>query len=64
MLSALQERLNEYGQTINEDQSDQDKFLGLGIKLSEFCDLPGNPYLLVLAADFFTSAMDAVYRIE
>jgi len=64
MLRALQERLNEYGQTVNEEQSDQAKFLGLGIKLSEFCGLPGNPYFLVLAADFFTAAMDAVYRIE
>jgi len=64
MLRALQERLKDYGQTVNEEQSDQAKFLGLGIKLSEFCGFPGNPYLLVLAPDFFTAAMDAVYKIE
>lgn len=54
------ERLKEYAQIVNEDQSDEAKFLRLGKKLSEFCGLGGNPFSLLLAADFFTSAMDIV----
>ena len=64
MLCILQQRLKEYAHIVNEERSDQAKFLGFGRKLSEFCGLPLNPYLLVLAPDLFTAAMNAVYKIE
>jgi len=60
----LQERLKEYGPVVNQELRDQDKFLGLGIKLSEFCSFPRNPHLLTLATDFFIAAMNAVNKIE
>lgn len=57
MLDTLQERLIAYGQIVNEETSDEAKFLGFGMKLSEFCGMPGNPFLLVLAPDLFTKAL-------
>ena len=61
--NVLQERLKEYGPVVNQELSDQDKFIGIGLKLSEFCGFPRNPYLLIVATDFFTAAMNAVNKI-
>ena len=60
ILGTLQERFNMYGKIVNEEKDDTAKFLGFGRKLSEFCDMPGHPYLLVLAPHLFTVAMKSV----
>ena len=60
MQHTLYDRLNAYGQIVNENESDQAVLFGLARKLSELCCLPGNPYLLVLAPDLFTGAMEGV----
>jgi len=57
ILDTLQERRIAYGQVVNEEMGDEAKFFGFGRKLSEFCGMPGNPFLLMLAPDLFTKAL-------
>jgi hypothetical protein len=57
ILDTLQERFIAYGQIVNEEMGDEAKFFGFGRKFSEFCGMPGNPFLLLLAPDLFTKAL-------
>jgi len=63
MWDALLERLVAYGQIVNEKQGDSAKFLGFGMKLSEYCEI-ANPVLLLLAPDLFTKALELVSRLK
>lgn len=63
-LNTYQERFTAYGQIVNETKGDNARFLGFGMKLSEFCGMPNNPFLLVLAPDLFTQALGSLVRLE
>lgn len=63
-LDTLQERLIAYAQIVNEEKGDNAKFFGFGRKLSEFCGMPLDPYLLVLAPDLFTKALESLVRLK
>lgn len=60
MLDILQNRFNSYGQIVNKEKNDAATFFSLGKKLSEFCDMPGHPNILLLAPHLFTVAMESV----
>jgi len=62
-LDTLQERLISYAQIVNEEKDDKAKFLGFGMKLSEFCDMP-DALFLVLAPDLFTKALESLVRLK
>ena len=57
MWDTFQQRLISYGQIVNAEKGGNAK---LGIKLSEFCGLPGNLDLLLLPASLFQAALVAV----
>jgi len=63
-MDTLQERLITYAQIVNEEKGDNAKFFGFGRKLSEFCGVPLDPYLLVLAPDLFTKALESLARLK
>jgi len=63
-LDTLQERLTGYAQIVNMEKGDKAKFLGFGMLLSEFCGMPNNPFLLVLAPDLFTKALESLVRLK
>ena len=63
-MDTLQERLITYAQIVNEEKGDNAKFFGFGRKLSEFCGMPLDPYLLVLAPDLFTKALESLVRLK
>lgn len=60
MWDTFQQRNISYGQIVNEEKGDNAKFFGFGRQLSEFCGMPGDPFLLVLAPGLFTQALAAV----
>jgi hypothetical protein len=61
MWEASQQRLHEYAQIVNEEQTDEaNKLVGLGTKLAECSGYPGHPRLVVLAPYLFRAATDAV----
>jgi hypothetical protein len=60
MINTLQERFKSYGQVVNEVKDDNAKLYSFGKKLSEFCGISGNPYVLLLAPHLFTVAMESV----
>jgi len=60
MFDTLQQRFIAYAEIVNKKQGDNAKFFGLGRQLSEFCGMPGNPYLLVKAPALFTLALESV----
>jgi len=62
-LDTLQERLIAYAQIVNEEKGDEAKFLGFGMKLSEFCGMP-DALFLVLAPDLFTKALESLVRLK
>lgn len=63
-LNTVQQRFIAYGQIVNEAKGDSAKFLGFGMKLSEFCsDIPWTIFL-VLAPDLFTKALEFVMILE
>ena len=62
-LDTLQERLIAYAQIVNEGKGDEAKFLGFGMKLSEFCGMP-NALFLVLAPDLFTKALESLSALK
>jgi hypothetical protein len=62
MWDALHERFTAYGQIVNEQQSDSAKLLGLGMKLSEYCEIPITA--LVLTPHLFTLAQKLVYSVS
>lgn len=62
-LDTLQERLIAYAQIVNEGKGDEAKFLGFGMKLSEFCGMP-DALFLVLAPDLFTKAGESLLAFK
>ncbi len=62
-LDTLQERLITYAHIVNETKGDKAKFLGFGMKLSEFCGMP-DALFLVLAPDLFTKALESLVRLK
>jgi hypothetical protein len=63
MLDTLQERLDAYGQIINEKKDDEFKLMGLGSKLSEFCGMPGFFVLVPVVPDLFLKAQISIGRL-
>ena len=63
-LDTLQERLDGYARIVNMKKGDEAKFLGFGMLLSEFCGMTDNPFLLVLAPDLFTKALESLVRLK
>ena len=61
MWGALQERFTAYGQIVNEQKGDSVKLLGLGMKLSEYCEIPS---ALLLAPRLFTGALESVSLVS
>ncbi len=62
-LDTLQERLIAYAQIVNKEKGDEAKFLGFGMKLSEFCGMP-DALFLILAPDLFTKALESLVRLK
>jgi len=63
-LDALQERLTAYAQIAIEKEGSPVMFLDFGIKLSEFCGMPGLTLLLVLPGQLFKAAAESVLRLR
>ena len=63
MWDTLQERFIAYGEIVNERKGDSAKFMGFGMKLSEYCEI-ANPVLLLLAPKLFTEALQVVSAME
>ena len=59
-IDILQDRLIACSHIANEETDDKVKYFGFGRKLSEFCGVSLAPYLLVLAPDLFTEALESL----
>ena len=59
----FQERFTAYGRIVNETKDDKAKFLGFGMKLSEFCGM-SQALFLVLAPDLFTKSLESLVRLK
>ena len=62
-MDTLQQRLIEYGRIVSEAKGDNAKFIGFGMKLSEFCDMP-SVFFLVIAPNLFTQALETISIVE
>ena len=63
MWDTLQERVIAYGEIVNERKGDSAKFLGFGMKLSEYCEI-ASPLFLLLVPDLFTKALELVSGLK
>ena len=59
-MDILQDRLIACSHIANEETDDKVKYFGFGRKLLEFCGVSLAPYLLVLAPDLFTEALESL----
>jgi hypothetical protein len=63
-LDTLQERLAAYAQIATQRKDFTTMGLGFGMKLNEFCGMPGIPQLFVLPAYLFTKALQICFTLR